>query len=89
MDCLKSEGGGSAFQRILDRVHSGSLDMQAALSLVRLYQESAPTEDVSQAQPEGRRLCRLLGDPAFRVVASDCTTDGFHRGPCAISEAAC
>ncbi|XP_060235254.1 zinc finger and BTB domain-containing protein 40 isoform X1 [Meriones unguiculatus] len=53
MDCLKGEGGASAFQRILDRVHSGSLDVQAALSLVRLYRESSLTEDSSQAQPEG------------------------------------
>lgn len=55
MECLKGEGGGSAFQRILDKVHSGSLDVQVALSLVRLYQESMPAEKVSQIQPEGRR----------------------------------
>ncbi|XP_034358644.1 zinc finger and BTB domain-containing protein 40 isoform X4 [Arvicanthis niloticus] len=53
MDCLKGEGGGSAFQRILDKVHRGSLDVQVALTLMRLYQESTPAEKVSQIQPEG------------------------------------
>lgn len=53
IECLTSEGGSSAFQRILDKVHDGSLDVQVALSLVRLYQESTPAEKVSQIQPEG------------------------------------
>lgn len=53
MGCLKDEGGGSAFQRILDKVHDGSLDVQVVLSLMRLYQESTPAEKVSQLQPEG------------------------------------
>lgn len=55
MECLKAEGGGSAFQRILDKVHDGSLDVQVALSLMRLCQESTPAEKVSQIEPEGRR----------------------------------
>ncbi|XP_052571786.1 zinc finger and BTB domain-containing protein 40 isoform X4 [Peromyscus californicus insignis] len=53
MGCLKDEGGGSVFQRILDKVHDGSLDVQVVLSLMRLYQESTPAEKVSQLQPEG------------------------------------
>ncbi|XP_057640751.1 zinc finger and BTB domain-containing protein 40 isoform X1 [Chionomys nivalis] len=53
IECLKDDGGGSAFQRILGKVHDGSLDVQVVLSLMRLYQESTPTEKVSQSQPEG------------------------------------
>ncbi|KAK7804209.1 hypothetical protein U0070_019431 [Myodes glareolus] len=53
IECLKDDGGGSAFQRILGKVHDGSLDVQVVLSLMRLYQESTPAEKVSQSQPEG------------------------------------
>ncbi|XP_016831737.1 zinc finger and BTB domain-containing protein 40 isoform X2 [Cricetulus griseus] len=53
MGCLKDEGEGSAFQRLLDKVQDGSLDVQVALCLMRLYQESMPAEKVSQLQPEG------------------------------------
>ncbi|XP_052033758.1 zinc finger and BTB domain-containing protein 40 isoform X1 [Apodemus sylvaticus] len=68
MECLQGEGGGSAFQRILDKVHSGSLDVQVALSLLRLYQESRPAERAPQIQPdqpegsagEGKTLSVLL-----------------------------
>lgn len=71
MGCLKDEGEGSAFQRLLDKVQDGSLDVQVALCLMRLYQESMPAEKVSQLQPEGRRAFGHLGDPAFRVLARD------------------
>ncbi|CAO2589615.1 Zinc finger and BTB domain-containing protein 40 [Lemmus lemmus] len=53
MECLKDDRGGSAFQRIMDKVHDGSLDVQVVLSLMRLYQESTPAEKVSQSQPQG------------------------------------
>ncbi|KAL1776633.1 zinc finger protein and BTB domain-containing protein 40 isoform X1 [Sigmodon hispidus] len=48
-----AEPGREGQQRILDRVHDGSLDVQVVLSLMRLYQESTPAEKVSQLQPEG------------------------------------
>lgn len=63
MECLEAEGGGSAFQRILDKVHDGSLDVQVALSLMRLCQESTPAEKVSQIEGsagEGKTLSVLL-----------------------------
>lgn len=89
MECLKSEGGGLVFQRILDKVHNGSLDVQVALSLVRLHQESTPAEKVSQIQPEGRRAFWPPGLTQFRVPASKCLIGGFRIGSCAVPEAAC
>ncbi|XP_055253084.1 zinc finger and BTB domain-containing protein 40 [Moschus berezovskii] len=41
MGCLEGEGQ-SAFQRILDKVRSESLDVQTVVSLLRLYQDSNP-----------------------------------------------
>uniref|UniRef100_A0A8C8YQG1 Zinc finger and BTB domain containing 40 n=1 Tax=Prolemur simus TaxID=1328070 RepID=A0A8C8YQG1_PROSS len=63
MKCLESEEGHSAFQRILDKVRDESLDVQAVVSLLRLYQDSNPAvktallsrkpEDVETVQPKG------------------------------------
>ncbi|XP_012976721.1 zinc finger and BTB domain-containing protein 40 isoform X3 [Mesocricetus auratus] len=53
MGCLKDEREGSAFQRLLDKVRDGRLDVQVVLSLMRLCQESMPAEKVSQPQPQG------------------------------------
>nr|XP_045005362.1 zinc finger and BTB domain-containing protein 40 isoform X2 [Jaculus jaculus] len=63
MECLKDEGGLSVFQRLLAKVRDESLDMQAAVSLLRLCQDSMPAvkaalpaqepEDMVLVQPEG------------------------------------
>uniref|UniRef100_A0A2K6EKL8 Zinc finger and BTB domain containing 40 n=1 Tax=Propithecus coquereli TaxID=379532 RepID=A0A2K6EKL8_PROCO len=63
MKCLEGEEGHSAFQRILDKVRDESLDVQAVVSLLRLYQDSNPAvktvllsrkpEDVDTVQPKG------------------------------------
>lgn len=63
MECLKGDGGHSAFQRLLNKVRDESLDVQAAVSLLRLCQNS-PTAKVSlftqeqegmaPVQPKGR-----------------------------------
>ncbi|XP_008846784.1 zinc finger and BTB domain-containing protein 40 isoform X1 [Nannospalax galili] len=63
IECLMGEGGHTAFQRILDKVRDESLDMQAAISLMRLCQDSVPAvkaallaqepEDAMPLQPEG------------------------------------
>ncbi|XP_019794113.2 zinc finger and BTB domain-containing protein 40 isoform X3 [Tursiops truncatus] len=42
MGCLVGEEGQSAFQRILDKVRSESLDVQTVVSLLRLFQDSNP-----------------------------------------------
>lgn len=68
MECLEGKEGPSAFRRILEKVRDGSLDVQAVVYLLRLYQESNPAvktallgrppEDVEAAQPKGRaKLC--------------------------------
>uniref|UniRef100_A0A8C0WEG7 Zinc finger and BTB domain-containing protein 40 n=1 Tax=Castor canadensis TaxID=51338 RepID=A0A8C0WEG7_CASCN len=46
LECLKGDGGHSAFQRLLNKVRDESLDVQAAVSLLRLCQNS-PTAKVS------------------------------------------
>lgn len=63
MDCLEGKEGHSAFRRILEKVRDGSLDVQAVVYLLRLYQDSNPAvkaallgrppEDVEAAQPKG------------------------------------
>ncbi|KAM6217968.1 zinc finger and BTB domain-containing protein 40 isoform 1-T1 [Rhynchocyon petersi] len=63
MKCLEAEGGHSAFQRILRKVRDESLDVQTAVSLLRLYQDSHPAvktallgrklEDRKAMQPKG------------------------------------
>uniref|UniRef100_A0A8C0WMH5 Zinc finger and BTB domain-containing protein 40 n=1 Tax=Castor canadensis TaxID=51338 RepID=A0A8C0WMH5_CASCN len=45
LECLKGDGGHSAFQRLLNKVRDESLDVQAAVSLLRLCQNS-PTAKV-------------------------------------------
>ena len=71
MGCLEGEGQ-SAFQRILDKVRSESLDVQTVVSLLRLYQDSNPAvktalsdrkpEAVEAVQPKGRRNPTHLSD---------------------------
>lgn len=53
MGCLEGEGQ-SAFQRILDKVRSESLDVQTVVSLLRLYQDSNPAVEtaLSDREPE-------------------------------------
>ncbi|KAM9736932.1 zinc finger and BTB domain-containing protein 40 isoform 1-T6 [Dama dama] len=53
MGCLEGEGQ-SAFQRILDKVRSESLDVQTVVSLLRLYQDSSPAVKtaLSDGKPE-------------------------------------
>lgn len=80
IECLTSEGGSSAFQRILDKVHDGSLDVQVALSLVRLYQESTLAEKVSQIQPEGRRAFWPPRWPSLELQPVMCIIGGFRIG---------
>ncbi|KAM9108480.1 zinc finger and BTB domain-containing protein 40 isoform 2-T3 [Megaptera novaeangliae] len=63
MGCLVGEEGQSAFQRILDKVRSESLDVQTVVSLLRLFQDSNPAvkaalldgqpEAVEAVQPKG------------------------------------
>ncbi|XP_058160138.1 zinc finger and BTB domain-containing protein 40 isoform X2 [Dasypus novemcinctus] len=75
MGCLEGEEGHSAFQRILDKVRAGSLDVQTVVSLLRLYQDSNPAvkmalldgkpAEVQAVQPrgstgEGKTLSVLL-----------------------------
>lgn len=65
MGCLVGAEGHSAFQRILDKVRAGSLDVQTVVSLLRLYQDSNPAvktalaggkpEAAEAVQPRGRR----------------------------------
>lgn len=64
MECLEGKEGHSAFRRILEKVRDGSLDVQAVVYLLRLYQDSNPAvktallgrmpEDVEAVQPKGR-----------------------------------
>lgn len=64
MGCLEGKEEHSAFQRILDKVREESLDVQAVVSLLRLYQDSNSAvktallgrkpEDVEAVQPKGR-----------------------------------
>ena len=71
MGCLEGEGQ-SAFQRILDKVRSESLDVQTVVSLLRLYQDSSPAvktallggkpEAVEAEQPKGRSSPTLPSD---------------------------
>nr|XP_058917985.1 zinc finger and BTB domain-containing protein 40 isoform X2 [Kogia breviceps] len=75
MGCLVGEEGQSAFQRILDKVRSESLDVRTVVSLLRLFQDSNPAvktalldrqpEAVEAVQPtgsteEGKTLSVLL-----------------------------
>ncbi|XP_027792793.1 zinc finger and BTB domain-containing protein 40 [Marmota flaviventris] len=63
MGCFAGEGGHSAFQRILERIRDEILDVQTAVSLLRLFQDSHPAvkmalsawnpEDAAPARPEG------------------------------------
>ncbi|XP_016004769.2 zinc finger and BTB domain-containing protein 40 [Rousettus aegyptiacus] len=63
MGCLEGKEGHSAFRRILDKVREESLDVQAVVSLLRLYQGSNSAvktallgrkpEDVEAVQPKG------------------------------------
>ncbi|XP_022407616.1 zinc finger and BTB domain-containing protein 40 [Delphinapterus leucas] len=54
MGCLVGEEGQSAFQRILDKVRSESLDVQTVVSLLRLFQDSNPAVKTTllDRQPE-------------------------------------
>uniref|UniRef100_A0A383ZJ78 zinc finger and BTB domain-containing protein 40 n=1 Tax=Balaenoptera acutorostrata scammoni TaxID=310752 RepID=A0A383ZJ78_BALAS len=54
MGCLVGEEGQSAFQRILDKVRSESLDVQTVVSLLRLFQDSNPAVKAAllDGQPE-------------------------------------
>ncbi|XP_059945108.1 zinc finger and BTB domain-containing protein 40 isoform X1 [Mesoplodon densirostris] len=54
MGCLVGEEGQSAFQRILDKVRSASLDVQTVVSLLRLFQDSNPVVKTAllDRQPE-------------------------------------
>ncbi|XP_028343558.1 zinc finger and BTB domain-containing protein 40 isoform X4 [Physeter macrocephalus] len=54
MECLVGEEGQSAFQRILDKVRSESLDVQTVVSLLRLFQDSNPAVKTAllDRQPE-------------------------------------
>lgn len=71
MECLEGKEGHSAFRRILEKVRDGSLDVQAVVYLLRLYQDSNPAvkaallgrppEDVEAAQPKGRTNPVRLG----------------------------
>ncbi|KAM4871963.1 zinc finger and BTB domain-containing protein 40 isoform 1-T1 [Thomomys bottae] len=51
-ECFKGEGGCPAFQRLLDKVHDESLDVQSALSLLRLCQNAASVAKSSFLTPE-------------------------------------
>ncbi|XP_005394798.1 PREDICTED: zinc finger and BTB domain-containing protein 40 isoform X4 [Chinchilla lanigera] len=63
MECLEGKGGDTAFQRILEKIRAGSLDVQTVVSLLRLYQDSNPTiktalsdphlEDAAPVHPKG------------------------------------
>ncbi|XP_023578267.1 zinc finger and BTB domain-containing protein 40 isoform X2 [Octodon degus] len=63
MECLERKEGYTAFQRILEKIRAGSLDVQTVVSLLRLCQDSNPaiktvlsdpyTEDAAPVQPEG------------------------------------
>lgn len=59
MGCLEGEGQ-SAFQRILDKVRSESLDVQTVVSLLRLYQDSNPAVEtaLSDREPEAIEAVR-------------------------------
>nr|XP_058917987.1 zinc finger and BTB domain-containing protein 40 isoform X3 [Kogia breviceps] len=54
MGCLVGEEGQSAFQRILDKVRSESLDVRTVVSLLRLFQDSNPAVKTAllDRQPE-------------------------------------
>ncbi|CAI9165555.1 unnamed protein product [Rangifer tarandus platyrhynchus] len=62
MGCLEGEGQ-SAFQRILDKVRSESLDVQTVVSLLRLYQDSSPAVKtaLSDGKPEAVEAEQLKG----------------------------
>ncbi|XP_069893781.1 zinc finger and BTB domain-containing protein 40 isoform X1 [Dipodomys merriami] len=51
-ECFKGEGGCPAFQRLLDKVQDESLDVQSALSLLRLCQNAASVAKQALLTPE-------------------------------------
>lgn len=82
MGCLEGKEGHSAFRRILDKVREESLDVQAVVSLLRLYQGSNSAvktallgrkpEDVEAVQPKGRRKPHAPESPSF-ILGRCCT----------------
>ncbi|KAB0402690.1 hypothetical protein E2I00_010135, partial [Balaenoptera physalus] len=63
MGCLVGEEGQSAFQRILDKVRSESLDVQTVVSLLRLFQDSNPAVKAAllDGQPEAVEVVQPKG----------------------------
>lgn len=90
IECLTSEGGSSAFQRILDKVHDGSLDVQVALSGETIPGVYTCRESVSDSTRRERRrgkdlVCSATGtqrgpDPVCNTAQTYCGVPGNSQG---------